>query len=104
MSRSVALVAALVTLTVTAGTYYLCYRLIAWGVAGDYRDLWTGGIYALFLGYLGLFPLAAAIGATYTAATGRKVPQPRENAGTPRRARANGYAAGIDDGDGDSDD
>jgi len=57
----------------------------------------------LFVGFLGWYPLTAAIRATHIAITGRKIPAPK-NTGATRKTRTNGYVgAEIDDG-GDWDD
>jgi hypothetical protein len=104
MSRRNSLVFSLAALLVSAGLLYLTYRLIALGVAtGDIRDRWSGSVLGLFVGYLGLYALAGAIGSMFIAVTGRELPEPAST-GKARHAGTNGYSSAdvdIDDGDWD---
>jgi len=100
MSRRDAFVCSMVALPVSAGLLYLSYRVIASGVeGGTIRDLWSGGIWGLFVGIPGLYFLVGAIFALIVAITGRELPtspgtgtarnlEPRGNVGSNRSVGA----------------
>jgi hypothetical protein len=106
MIRWNALVGFLIALAVSAGLLYLSYRLIAWGVERDtYRDLWSAGIWGLFVGIPGLLVLVGAIGSMIVAITGRELPTSPEtgtarNVGT-RSDFGSGRNAGVEFDGGD---